>query len=191
MVRSGKALHLGISSYSAAKTQEAAAILASERVPLLVHQPAYNLFNRWIEPELLGALKKAGAGAVVFNALAQGLLTDKYLNGIPVDARINRPGGGSFLPSFLCEENLGAGACTQRVRRSTRAITGANGPCLGRARLQGNDHLDGRLDTGTDQGKCGCLANLSFSAEELAEIDRYAVDAGINLWEKSSTDQRI
>ena len=191
VVRSGKALHLGISSYSAAKTQEAAAILASERVPLLVHQPAYNLFNRWIEPELLGALKKAGAGAVVFNALAQGLLTDKYLNGIPVDARINRPGGGSFLPSFLCEENLARVRALSgfAARRGQSLAQMAHAWAVRDSRV--TTTLMGASTPEQIKENVGALANLSFSAEELAEIDRYAVDAGINLWEKSSTDQRI
>ena len=96
----------GISSYSAARTREAAAILRAEGVPLLIHQPSYNLFNRWVEPELLDALEEVGAGMIAFTALAQGLLTDKYLDGIPADARVNRPGGDSFQRSTLSEENL-------------------------------------------------------------------------------------
>ena len=106
-VRQGKALYVGISSYSAAKTREAAAILRSEGVPLLIHQPSYNLLNRWAEAELLDALGELGVGMIAFTALAQGLLTDKYLDGIPADARVNRPGGDSFPMEALSEENLG------------------------------------------------------------------------------------
>src|SRR2546429_3694514 len=92
-VHQGKALYVGISSYSAAKTREAAAILREQKTPLLIHQPSYNMLNRWIEKDLLDTLAKEGVGCIPFSALAQGLLSDKYLNGIPKDSRINRPGG--------------------------------------------------------------------------------------------------
>ena len=105
-VHQGKALYVGISSYSARKTREAAAILRAEGVPLLIHQPSYNLLNRWVEPDLLDALEELGAGMIAFTAVAQGLLTDKYLEGIPADARINRPGGDSFGREMLSAENL-------------------------------------------------------------------------------------
>src|ERR1700712_768993 len=105
-VRQGKALYVGISSYSAGKTREAAAILKSLGVPLLIHQPSYSLLNRWIEEDLLDTLEDTGAGCIAFSALAQGLLTNKYLAGVPDDARINRPGGGSFKPEHLSAQNL-------------------------------------------------------------------------------------
>jgi L-glyceraldehyde 3-phosphate reductase len=189
-VRQGKALYVGISSYSAGKTREAAAILRAEGVPLLIHQPSYNLLNRWVEPELLDALDEVGAGMIAFTALAQGLLTDKYLDGIPADARINRPGGDSLRRSMLSEENLArvralneiarrrgqslaqmALAWVLRDRRVTTTLLGASSP----AQIREN---------------VGALANLAFSADELAEIDRHAVEGGVNLWSKPSTDRR-
>jgi L-glyceraldehyde 3-phosphate reductase len=190
-VRQGKALYVGISSYSAAKTREAAAILRAEGVPLLIHQPSYNMFNRWAEPELLDALEEVGAGMIAFTALAQGLLTDKYLDGIPANARVNRPGGDSLQRSMLSEENLArvralngiakrrgqslaqmALAWVLRDRRVTTTLLGASSP----------DQI---------RENVGALANLGFTAEELAEIDQYAVDGGVNLWSKPSTDQRL
>src|SRR6202522_3874957 len=106
-VRQGKALYVGISSYSPERTREAARILQSEGVPLLIHQPSYSLLNRWIETELLGTLDELGVGCIAFSPLAQGLLTDKYLNGVPENSRGKSGGaGGSFLQSFLNEKNL-------------------------------------------------------------------------------------
>ena len=190
-VRQGKALYVGISSYSARKTREAAALLRAEGIPLLIHQPSYNLFNRWVEPELLDALEEVGAGMIAFTALAQGLLTDKYLGGIPADARINRPGGDSFQREMLNEENLArvralneiarhrgqtlaqmAYAWVLRDPRVTTTLIGASSPAQVRENV-------------------AALANLGFSADELAEIDRYAVEGGVNLWEKPSTEQRV
>jgi L-glyceraldehyde 3-phosphate reductase len=188
-VRQGKALYVGISSYSARKTREAAAILRAEGVPLLIHQPSYNLLNRWVEPELLQALDDVGAGMIAFTALAQGLLTDKYLDGIPADARINRPGGESFSREMLSQENLArvralnviarrrgqtlaqmAYAWVLRDPRVTTTLMGASSPAQVRENV-------------------AALGNLEFSPAELAEIDRYAVEGGVNLWEKPSTDQ--
>ncbi|OGA77716.1 MAG: L-glyceraldehyde 3-phosphate reductase, partial [Burkholderiales bacterium GWE1_65_30] len=105
-VQQGKALYVGISSYSAGKTREAAAILRQMGVPLLIHQPSYSLLNRWIEGELLDTLQDEGIGCIAFSPLAQGLLTNKYLGGIPEDSRINQPGGGSFKMEHLSEQNL-------------------------------------------------------------------------------------
>ena len=105
-VQQGKALYVGISSYSAGKTREAAAILRQMGVPLLIHQPSYSLLNRWVEEDLLDTLQAEGMGCIAFSPLAQGLLTNKYLNGVPADARINRPGGGSFKSEHLSEQNL-------------------------------------------------------------------------------------
>jgi L-glyceraldehyde 3-phosphate reductase len=189
-VRQGKALYVGISSYSAAKTREAAAILRAEGVPLLIHQPSYNLLNRWVEPDLLDALQEVGAGMIAFTALAQGVLTDKYLDGIPADARINRPGGDSLDRRMLSEENLArvralndiarrrgqslaqmAYAWVLRDPRVTSTLVGASSPEQVRENVAG-------------------LANRAFSSEELSEIDRYAVEGGVNLWDKPSTDQR-
>ena len=190
-VQQGKALYIGISSYSAAKTREMAKLLSEYKVPLLIHQPAYNLLNRWMERELLGALDDVGAGSIAFTPLAQGLLTNKYLNGVPADARVNKPGGGSLKQDHLSAENIEhvrklndiaqrrgqslaqmALAWTLRDSRVTSALIGASKPEQVRENV-------------------GALKNLAFSTEELAEIDRYATEGGVNLWEKPSTDQAI
>src|SRR5471032_2448202 len=105
-VQQGKALYVGISSYSAAKTREAHAILKSMGVRALIHQPAYNLLNRWVEHELLDTLEQVGAGSIAFTPLAQGMLTGKYLNGVPDDARVNKPGGGSLKQEHLSGKNI-------------------------------------------------------------------------------------
>jgi len=190
-VRQGKALYVGISSYSATKTREAAAILRAEGIPLLIHQPSYNLFNRWVEPDLLDALGELGVGMIAFTALAQGLLTDKYLDGIPADARINRPGGDSFERRMLSEANLA------RVRGLDQ-IARRRGQSLAQMALawvlrdpRVTTTLIGASSPEQIRENVGALANLSFGADELAEIDTYAVEGGVNLWEKPSTDQRV
>jgi L-glyceraldehyde 3-phosphate reductase len=189
-VRAGKALYVGISSYSAGRTREAAALLRAEGIPLLIHQPSYNLFNRWVEPELLDALEEVGAGMIAFTALAQGLLTDKYLDGIPADARINRPGGDSLERRMLSEENLG------RVR-ALDAIAKRRGQTLAQLALawvlrdpRVTTTLIGASSPDQVRENVRALENLAFSPGELAEIDRYAVEGGVNLWEKPSTDRR-
>ncbi|MBC7916445.1 MAG: L-glyceraldehyde 3-phosphate reductase [Rhodoferax sp.] len=190
-VQQGKALYVGISSYSAGKTREAAAILKSMGVPMLIHQPSYSLLNRWIEEDLLNALDDTGMGCIAFSALAQGLLTNKYLNGVPTDARINRPGGGSFNKNHLSDANLKhvsalndiaqargqslaqmATAWVLRDARVTSALIGASKP-------------EQIVDL------VGAMQKLDFSAAELAAIDQHAVDGGINLWKRPSTDQRL
>jgi L-glyceraldehyde 3-phosphate reductase len=189
-VRQGKALYVGISSYSAAKTREAAAILRSEGVPLLIHQPSYNLLNRWIEPDLLNALDEVGAGMIAFTALAQGLLTDKYLDGIPADARVNRPGGGSFQREMLNQENLARVRALNEIalRRGQTLAQMAYAWVLRDPRV--TTTLIGASSPAQVRENVAALENLSFSVEELAEIDRFAVESGVNLWEKPSTDQR-
>jgi len=189
-VRQGKALYVGISSYSARKTREAAALLRAEGVPLLIHQPSYNLFNRWVEPELLDALGELGVGMIAFSALAQGLLTDKYLDGIPADARINRPGGDSFGREMLSEENLARVRALNGIarRRGQSLAQMAYAWVLRDPRV--TTTLVGASSPEQIRENVGALANLAFSAEELAEIDLYAVEGGVNLWEKPSTDQR-
>jgi L-glyceraldehyde 3-phosphate reductase len=189
-VRSGKALYVGISSYSANKTREAAAILRAEGLPLLIHQPSYNMFNRWVEPDLLDALEEVGAGMIAFTALAQGLLTDKYLDGIPADARINRPGGESFERRSLSQENLARVRALDEIarRRGQSLAQMAYAWVLRDPRV--TTTLMGASTPEQVRENVGALANLAFSAEELAEIDRYAVESGVNLWEKPSTDKR-
>lgn len=188
IVRQGKALYIGISSYSAGKTGEIAALLAELKVPLLIHQPSYNLFNRWIEQDLLDTTDALGAGVIVFTALAQGLLSDKYLNGIPADARVNRPGGGSLQPQHLSEANLArARALNEIARRRGQSLAQlALAWTLRDSRV--SSALIGASRPEQIIENVAALDNLAFSPEELAEIDRYAVEGGINLWEKPSTD---
>ncbi|NTZ09921.1 L-glyceraldehyde 3-phosphate reductase [Burkholderia metallica] len=190
-VQQGKALYIGISSYSAAKTREMAELLAQYKVPLLIHQPSYNLLNRWIENDLLGTLDDVGAGSIAFTPLAQGLLTSKYLNGVPADARVNKPGGGSLKQDHLSADNL------EHVRK-LNAIAERRGQSLAQMALawvlrngRVTSALIGASRAEQVRENVGALKNLEFSAEELAEIDRYATEGGINLWEKPSTDQAI
>jgi L-glyceraldehyde 3-phosphate reductase len=183
-VRQGKALYAGISSYSAARTEEAALILREMGTPLLIHQPSYSLLNRWIEEDLLDVLGQEGIGCIVFSPLAQGMLTDKYLDGIPPQSRAAE---GRFLTADMLDEKTLAHvralnelarsrgqslaqmavAWTLRDPRVTSALVGA------RSVAQLDDTL-------------GALERLDFTDDELAEIDRHAVDAGINLWKASS-----
>ncbi|WP_322088543.1 L-glyceraldehyde 3-phosphate reductase [Burkholderia sp. BCC1999] len=190
-VQQGKALYIGISSYSAAKTREMAELLTQYRVPLLIHQPSYNMLNRWIESDLLGTLDDVGAGSIAFTPLAQGLLTSKYLNGVPADARVNKPGGGSLKQDHLSADNL------EHVRK-LNAIAERRGQSLAQMALawvlrngRVTSALIGASRAEQVRENVGALKNLEFSAEELAEIDRYATEGGINLWEKPSTDQAI
>jgi L-glyceraldehyde 3-phosphate reductase len=181
-VQQGKALYVGVSSYSASQTREAHAILRSMGVTALIHQPSYSMLNRWIEEDLLDALGDTGMGCIAFSALAQGLLSDKYLNGTPADARINRPGGGSFKADHLSEQNL----------KHVRALNGmalARGQSLAQmatawvlrdARV--TSALIGASRPAQITELVGALQNLSFSADELRAIDQHAVEGGINLW---------
>ena len=190
-VHSGRALYVGVSSYSPASTRKMAALLAEHKVPLLIHQPSYNLLNRWIEPELLGTLEDVGAGCITFTALAQGLLTGKYLEGAPPDARIHRPGGGSLRPEHLGAENLA------RVR-SLDAIARRRGQSLAQMSLawvlrdpRVSSTLIGASRPEQIIENAGALRNLDFSPEELAEIDLHAQEGGVDLWRRPSTDQAL
>lgn len=190
-VQQGKALYVGVSSYSAAKTREAAAILHSMGVKALIHQPSYSLLNRWIEEDLLDTLADTGMGCIAFSALAQGLLTDKYLNGIPATARINQPGGGSFKAEHLSEANL-------KHVRALNEIALARGQSLAQMAIawvlrdaRVTSALIGASRPAQITELVGALQNLAFSADELAAIDGHAVDGGINLWKRPSTDQRL
>ncbi|PRE72082.1 L-glyceraldehyde 3-phosphate reductase [Burkholderia multivorans] len=190
-VQQGKALYIGISSYSAAKTREMAELLAQYKVPLLIHQPSYNMLNRWIERELLDTLDEIGTGSIAFTPLAQGLLTSKYLGGVPADARVNKPGGGSLKQEHLSAANL------EHVRKLNE-IAQRRGQSLAQMALawvlrggRVTSALIGASRAEQVRENVGALKNLEFSAEELAEIDRYATEGGINLWEKPSTDQAI
>ncbi|MFO7782733.1 MAG: L-glyceraldehyde 3-phosphate reductase [Spirochaetia bacterium] len=185
-VKQGKALYVGISSYSAKKTAEAAEILDSMGVKLLIHQPSYSMLNRWVEEALLDELENRGVGAIAFSPLAQGLLTQKYLGGVPEDSR-----AGADTPSFkkenyLSEENL------ERVRALNR-IAENRGQSLAQMALAWvlkepriTTVLIGASRPQQIQENAAALANLSFSEDELAEIDTYAKEGGVNLWAASS-----
>ena len=182
-VQQGKALYAGISSYSAAKTREAARLLREMGVPLLIHQPSYSLLNRWIEDELLDALEEVGAGAIVFSPLAQGLLTDKYLDGVPEGARART--ADSFRPEFLREEVLA------KVR-SLRELAQARGQSLAQMALawclrdpRVTSVLIGASSPAQIAENVAALDRLAFDDDELAAIDRYATDSGINIWARS------
>ncbi|WP_030439248.1 L-glyceraldehyde 3-phosphate reductase [Actinoplanes subtropicus] len=183
-VRAGKALYVGISSYSPAKTAEAAALLKDLGTPLLIHQPSYSMLNRWIEDGLLDVLADVGAGCIGFSPLAQGMLTDRYLGGVPQGSRASEQ--KSLSADLLSSDNLDkiralndiaqhrgqslaqmAIAWSIRDPRMTSVVLGASSV----AQLENN---------------VASLANTSFSDEELAEIDKYATESGINLWARSS-----
>ena len=189
-VQQGKALYVGISSYSAARTRDAAALLRSLGVPALIHQPSYSLLNRWIEEDLLTALEDTGMGCIAFSALAQGLLTDKYLHGIPAGARINRPGGSSILQEHLEEENLARVRAlnTIALERGQSLAQMAVAWVLRDARV--TSALIGASRPAQITELAGALRQLDFNADMLARIDQHAVECGINLWEKPSKDQR-
>ena len=184
-VRQGKALYAGISSYSAQRTEEAIQILRELGTPLLIHQPSYSLLNRWIEPDLLDVLGREGVGAIVFSPLGQGMLTDRYLDGIPEDSRAARD--GSLSKSMLSDENLA------RVR-ALNEIAQGRGQTLAQLALawtlrdpRVTSTLIGASSVEQLEDNVGALERLDFDDDELAEIEKYAVDAGINIWERSSS----
>jgi L-glyceraldehyde 3-phosphate reductase len=185
-VRHGKALYVGISSYSAEKTREAVAILQALGTPLLIHQPSYSMLNRWIEPELLDALGEVGVGCIGFSPLAQGMLTDRYLQGVPEGSRASRP--GSLSPDLIDEEALGKirGLNEIAQRRGQSLAQMALAWTLRDPRMTST--LVGASSVAQLEDNVAALDNLSFSQDELAEIDRYATDSGINLWAASSSE---
>ena len=183
-VRQGKALYVGISSYSAAKTREAAAILRGLGVPLLIHQPSYSMLNRWIEPELLDVLEQEGVGCIVFSPLAQGMLTDKYLDGIPPGSRASRQ---ATLPHELI-----TGEVLEKVR-ALDGIASARGQSLAQMALAWvlrdpriTSALAGASSVEQLEANVAALDRLDFTDDELAEIETHATDSGINLWAASS-----
>jgi L-glyceraldehyde 3-phosphate reductase len=185
-VRQGKALYAGISSYSPAKTTKAAAILRDLGTPLLIHQPSYSLLNRWIEEGLLDTLGELDVGCIVFSPLAQGMLTDKYLTGIPPGSRAAQD--GSLSPTLLSDDAL------TRIR-ALNEIAAARGQSLAQLALawtlrdpRVTSTLIGASSVEQLEANVGSLDRLDFLPEELAEIDRHAVDSGINLWASSSRD---
>jgi L-glyceraldehyde 3-phosphate reductase len=184
-VRQGKALYAGISSYSPEKTREAAGILHDLGTPLLIHQPSYSMLNRWIEPELLDALGELGVGCIGFSPLAQGMLTDKYLDGIPSGSRA--AANTSLSPDLLSDETMA------RIR-SLNEIAKGRGQSLAQLAVgwtlrdpRMTSTLVGASSVAQLEDTLSALSKLDFSPDELAEIDRYAEDSGINLWSRSSS----
>jgi L-glyceraldehyde 3-phosphate reductase len=183
-VRQGKALYVGISSYSAAKTREAHAILHKLGTPLVIHQPSYSMLNRWIEPELLEVLGELGVGCIVFSPLAQGMLTDKYLDGIPEGSRASRD--GSLSPSLIDEQALAKIKALNEIaaRRGQTLAQLALAWTLRDPRVTST--LVGASSVEQLEANVATLEKLDLTEDELAEIDRYATDADINLWAASS-----
>jgi L-glyceraldehyde 3-phosphate reductase len=184
-VRQGKALYVGISSYPAEKTREAAALLRDLGTPLLIHQPSYSVLNRWIEPDLLDAVGELGVGCITFSPLAQGLLTDRYLDGIPDGSRASR------------DDSLSSSSITPDVLdkvRALQAVAAGRGQSLAQMALawtlrdaRVTSTLIGVSSVAQLEQNVGALANLAFTDGELAEIDRVAPDSRVNIWATSST----
>ena len=183
-VRSGRARYVGISSYGPRRTEEAIEILRSLGTPLLIHQPSYSMLNRWIEAELLDVLDREGVGAIAFSPLAQGLLTDKYLDGVPEDSRVRR--GLHLSEDLITPENV------ERARR-LNDIAAARGQSLAQLAIawtlrdpRVTSALIGASSVGQLENSHAALHRLDFDDAELAEIDRHAVDGQINIWASSS-----
>ncbi len=185
-VRQGKALYVGISSYSAAKTREAAAILRELGTPLVIHQPSYSMLNRWIEDELVDVLGEEGIGCIAFSPLAQGMLTDRYLGGIPEDSRAAR--NLSLSKDLLTDEAL------EKVR-ALNELAQSRGQTLAQmaiawvlrdARI--TSALVGASSVEQLETNVAAVERLGFADDELTEIDRYATESGINLWQRSSAE---
>ncbi|EWT06766.1 aldo/keto reductase [Intrasporangium chromatireducens Q5-1] len=184
-VRQGKALYVGISSYSGARTREAVAILRDLGTPLLIHQPSYSMLNRWVEEDLLDVLEEEGVGCIAFSPLAQGMLTDKYLHGIPEGSRAAQD--KSLSPDLLTDEALAH-------VRSLNEIAAARGQSLAQLALawalrdpRVTSVLIGASSVGQLENSLGALDNLAFEDAELERIDKDAVETGINLWQRSSS----
>ena len=185
-VRQGKALYVGISSYTAEQTAEAAGLLRELGTPLLIHQPSYSMLNRWIEPDLLDTLEREGAGCIVFSPLAQGMLTDRYLQGIQEGSRASRP--STLSPDLLTEQ-------TMAKVRALNEIAAGRGQTLAQMALawtlrdpRMTSTLAGASSVRQLEDNVGALENLSFADEELDAIDRYATESDINLWARSSAE---
>ena len=187
-VQQGKALYVGVSSYSPEKTREMAALLREWKVPLTIHQPAYNMLNRWIEKDLLGTTDELGAGVIAFTPLAQGLLTDKYLKGIPEDARVKRPGGGSLKAEHLSDANIEHVRALNEIakRRGQSLAQLALSWALRDARV--SSVLIGASRPEQIADNVAAMQGAPLSAQDLADIDQFAIDGGVNLWQRSSTD---
>jgi L-glyceraldehyde 3-phosphate reductase len=183
-VHQGKAVYAGISSYSARRTREAVELLRRMGTPLLIHQPSYSMLNRWIEPDLLGVLKEEGIGCIVFSPLGQGLLTDKYLKGVPDGSRASH--AGSMSANMLTEENLAK-------MRALNEIAKRRGQSLAQMAVAWTlrdpvvtSALVGASSVAQLEQNVAAIDKLEFSSAELEEIDRHATEGGINIWAASS-----
>ncbi|PVX67360.1 LOW QUALITY PROTEIN: L-glyceraldehyde 3-phosphate reductase [Rhodococcus globerulus] len=184
-VQQGKALYAGISSYSPERTGVIAALLEAAGVPLLIHQPSYSMLNRWIEQDLLATVDELGVGVIAFSPLAQGMLTDRYLDGVPENSRAAQ--GKSLDPSWLTDDAL-------THIRALDAIARGRGQSLAQLALSWalrdsrvTSVLIGASSVPQLEANVGALDNLEFSADELASIDRHARESGINLWAEASS----
>jgi L-glyceraldehyde 3-phosphate reductase len=185
-VHQGKALYAGISSYSAAKTREAAALLRDLGTPLLIHQPSYSMLNRWIEPEVLDALEEEGVGCIAFSPLAQGMLTDRYLDGVPEGSRASRP--GSLSRELLTDQALAKIRALNEIaaRRGQTLAQMAIAWVLRDPRM--TSALVGVSSVEQLEANLAALERLDFDENELAEIDGYATETDVNLWARSSAE---
>ena len=185
-VSQGKALYVGVSSYSARRTAEAVRILRELGTPLLIHQPSYSLLNRWIEESLLDTLEREGVGCIAFTALAQGLLTDKYLQGVPADSRMAGP-DATLSRDLLTEQNLKHIRALNEIaqRRGQSLAQMALAWCLRDERI--TSVVVGASSVQQLQNSLGALDRADFTVDELAEIDGHAVEGGVDLWRSSSS----
>jgi L-glyceraldehyde 3-phosphate reductase len=185
-VRQGKALYVGVSSYSARRTAEAVRILRELGTPLLIHQPSYSLLNRWIEESLIDTLEREGVGCIAFTALAQGLLTDKYLQGVPADSRMAGP-DATLSRDLLTEQNLKHIRALNEIaqRRGQSLAQMALAWCLRDERI--TSVVVGASSVQQLQNSLGALDRADFTVDELAEIDGHAVEGGVDLWRSSSS----
>jgi L-glyceraldehyde 3-phosphate reductase len=186
-VQQGKALYVGLSSYSAKKTKEAAAILKAMGTPCVVHQPSYSMLNRWIEPEVLPALADEGIGCVVFSPLAQGLLTGKYQQGIPAGSRKAR-GAPSFRDNYVTAANLEKIGELEKIAKRRGQSLAQMAIAWVLRQPQVACALIGASRVSQLEENIAALARLDFSAEELAEIDAWATESELNIWAQSSND---
>ena len=183
-VQSGRAVYAGISSYSAERTREAAALLREMGVPLLIHQPSYSMLNRWIEESLLDTLEEQGVGCIAFSPLAQGMLTDKYLNGIPEGSRASQ--GKSLSPDLLTEEALTHVRALNEVARQRGQSLAQLALAWALRDPRVTSVLIGASSVQQLEVNVAALDAPDLSADELETIDKHAVEAGINLWQRSS-----
>ena len=184
-VKQGKALYAGISSYSANKTEEAVKILRELGTPMLIHQPSYSMLNRWVEDKLLGTLEREGVGCITFSPLAQGMLSDRYIDEVPADSRAGKS-GTALSRKLLTEKNL------SNIRNLNK-IAQSRGQSLAQMALAWNlkhpqvtSVLVGTSNIHQIEENVEALKNLDFSSEELKEIDKFALEGDINLWAVSS-----